>query len=533
MQVAYRNTTQQTWTYSPFVNSNTINYEIPVSTFVDNNKPVGVDYRVGAWDNADNVTWSDYASFDVQMGPLVTDQPPFTFPAASQLENKTTAYRMISVPYNLANKRPANLLNSFGDHAENGVSYVKWRFQRYASGQYQDYDQFSTQNAVTPGAVFFLIVKDQGPQITVQGESLNRSDVMYNTGISLQNGWNLVGNPFTVQHSLNDLEFFPTATPSVGGTIRQFAYYSGSGTVSGWDTSRVSINSIKPWSGVALFVNSAGTLRFSSAAQRSGLPKPAVQKITGVSGPDWTLAINAYRPEIGMRCEGSTIGLAKGASEGDDAYDSYIPPIVGDKNVEVYFKNADGAMLRDIRPLSKEGSIWEMKVVTGDANARVNLQWNSDLNLPDPAFEAYLIDTDQKTAHNLKQIRSLEINSGDGIRSFRVVIGKKSFIEVNNAGVAIIPSSVKLYANYPNPFNPETVIRYSLPESYESYTVELKVFNVLGQEIATLVNERKSSGYYEAKFNGANQSSGIYFYQLSVTGANKTYREIKKMVLMR
>ena len=114
-----------------------------------------------------------------------------------------------------------------------------------------------------------------------------------------------------------------------------------------------------------------------------------------------------------------------------------------------------------------------------------------------------------------------------------MVVGKKSFVEGNNAGVVLTPSSMKLYANYPNPFNPETVIRYTVPDASASYTVTLKIFNVLGQEIATLVNGQKSAGYYEVKWNALQQSSGIYFYRLSITDGSKTFQDIKKMVLMK
>jgi len=452
-------------------------------------------------------------------------------PAASSLDNKTTAYRIISVPYNLTNKQPANLLTGFGSHSENSVSYARWRFQRYVGTQYQDYDQFSTENAITPGAAFFFIVRDQGSQITVQGESIVRSDIMYNDGIAMQNGWNIIGNPFTIPYPIDSLEFYNAS--SVRAPIRQHAYYSGTGPVSGWDTASASVQHIKPWSGVALFVNSSGTLKFPSTGQSSGLPKTSIPQMEKVNAVVWALAVNAYRTDINMRCEGSSLGMAQGAYEGDDPYDSYLPPIIGDKNVALYFKNADGAMMRDIRPMNGEGSVWEMRVVTGDANARVKLQWSDKLNLPNSMFEAYLIDTDLKTAHNLKETQTLEVNSGSGVRNFRVVIGKKSYVEGNNAGVALTPSSMKLYANYPNPFNPETVIRYNIPGASASYMVTLKVFNVLGQEVATLVNEQKLSGYYEVKFNGINQSSGVYFYQLSITDGSKTFQEIKKMVLMK
>ena len=267
-----------------------------------------------------------------------------------------------------------------------------------------------------------------------------------------------------------------------------------------------------------------------------GLPKVSVASVPLLerkTAGNWTLALNAYRSDINMRCEGSSLGMAQGANEGDDPYDSYLPPIVGEKNVAVYFKNADGAMMQDIRPLNENGDVWDMRVVTGDAGAKVTLQIGDKLNLPNPAFEAYLIDLDQKMAYNLKDIQSLEINSGTGTRNFRVVVGKKSFVAQNNAGVELAPSAMKLYANYPNPFNPETVIRYTVPDASASYGVTLKIFNVLGQEIATLVHEQKSAGYYEVKWNAQRQSSGVYFYQLSVSDGSKTFKDIKKMVLMK
>ncbi len=256
----------------------TINYAIPATAFVLNNKPVGVNYRIGVWDNAGNIAWSPYASIDVKLAPQAADQPSFTMPAASSLDNKATAYRIVSVPYNLSNKQPANLLSGFGSHSENSVSYVRWRFQRYVGTQYQDYDQFSTENAITPGAAFFFIVRDQGSQMTVQGESIVRSDIMYNNGIAMQNGWNIVGNPFTTPYPIDSLEFYNAS--SARAPIRQHAYYSGTGPVSGWDTASAAVHHIQPWSGVALFVNSAGTLKFPSTGQSSELPKVSSYLLT-------------------------------------------------------------------------------------------------------------------------------------------------------------------------------------------------------------------------------------------------------------
>ncbi|MBN2396056.1 MAG: DUF2334 domain-containing protein, partial [Candidatus Atribacteria bacterium] len=88
-----------------------------------------------------------------------------------------------------------------------------------------------------------------------------------------------------------------------------------------------------------------------------------------------------------------------------------------------------------------------------------------------------------------------------------------------------------LFQNYPNPFNPSTTIRFSTPpqpspyqgeEVREGFLVTLKVFDMLGQEVAILVNGKKSPGIYEVKFDGRNLPSGIYFYKLNVGNFTQT-----------
>jgi len=83
-----------------------------------------------------------------------------------------------------------------------------------------------------------------------------------------------------------------------------------------------------------------------------------------------------------------------------------------------------------------------------------------------------------------------------------------------------------LEQNYPNPFNPSTTIRYAIPEaSFAS----IKVYDVLGNEVVTLVNEEKSVGSYEVNFNSNGLSSGIYFYTINAG----SFVETKKMILMK
>jgi hypothetical protein len=96
-----------------------------------------------------------------------------------------------------------------------------------------------------------------------------------------------------------------------------------------------------------------------------------------------------------------------------------------------------------------------------------------------------------------------------------------------------IPAQFDLRQNYPNPFNPSTNISFSLPKA--AY-VSLRVFNTLGQEVSSLVNERKEAGYYQVTWN-ANAPSGIYFYRLQAgdasTGSARGFVETRKMILIR
>lgn len=105
------------------------------------------------------------------------------------------------------------------------------------------------------------------------------------------------------------------------------------------------------------------------------------------------------------------------------------------------------------------------------------------------------------------------------------VLSKQGFVE-RTLNVNEIVKTYDLEQNYPNPFNPATTIRYQLPKEG---LVTLKVYDILGSEVATLVNEQKTTGKYEANFNASKFASGVYIYRLSVND----FVNVKKMVLLK
>ncbi len=116
---------------------------------------------------------------------------------------------------------------------------------------------------------------------------------------------------------------------------------------------------------------------------------------------------------------------------------------------------------------------------------------------------------------------------GDVIRIYnfvRLVRGELiSDVEENQTS---LPGNFELEQNYPNPFNPTTIISFSIPVGGN---VSLKIINVIGQEVAELVNENLSAGSYSFQWDATNQTSGVYFYKL----ITDSYSEVKKMVLLK
>ncbi len=149
-------------------------------------------------------------------------------------------------------------------------------------------------------------------------------------------------------------------------------------------------------------------------------------------------------------------------------------------------------------------------------------------------FLHMLIPMVQNSAHQIVPVWENLINEpvkilidigNDGTIDDSLLV-KNQITNVEDQGKLFIPEEYKLEQNYPNPFNPTTTIKYSIPKT--SF-VSLKIYNLIGEEVATLVNEENSIGNYEIEFNATSLPSGIYFYRLQAG----SFVETKKMVLLK
>ena len=152
----------------------------------------------------------------------------------------------------------------------------------------------------------------------------------------------------------------------------------------------------------------------------------------------------------------------------------------------------------------------------------MQVPWETLIDLGDGTYQA--------------SVTSPETEGADTISA--IIISADDTVSVHSKAVItyIAPTSARdnypsagsyfLYQNYPEPFNPSTTIQYRVPEV--SF-VTLKVYDVIGNEIATLVNQEKQKGSYKLEFNAASLPSGVYFYQLKAG----SYLNTKKMILLR
>ncbi len=204
-----------------------------------------------------------------------------------------------------------------------------------------------------------------------------------------------------------------------------------------------------------------------------------------------------------------------------------------------------GIYAQNINPNGQLGNIAvpvELTSFTGVQNgSTVTLNWNTATELNNRGFDVERTELNKNNWQSISFIPGngtstsphtytyADKNLNGGSYSYRLqqVDNDGSSKYVNLAeSFTIEPGSYRLSQNYPNPFNPSTMIKYSLPEQNQ---VTIKIYNVLGSQVATLVNEVKPAGSYEVNFDASKLSSGVYYYTIS----SGKFTSTKKMILMK
>ena len=427
------------------------------------------------------------------------------------VDSAIAGWNLVSVPVSQSVMTPAGV---FGDNY-GGTPYYVFEFNPAVG--------YSIPTALNLSQGYWL-GSNAGKKIDAFGAPVKT------TSLALQNGFNIIGDPFVTDESLDSLMFTDgTNTKTLsqanhdGWLVSTMYEYNGSGYE--YETS-----TLHRWKGYWLGMLMGGITMNCTAAVSVPAPKPAVLVAERPEATHWTVdfAATITLPD-GKRCTDAiaSLGVRTDAKAGFDCrYDAPRPPRSPDKNfIEVSFPVTDASFPAIFGQnyarlfAAPEKASWEFQVTTSGSGS-VTLSWRQDAvpQFPNRAKIELFDQTSMKTV-DMGKVSSYTYAENGTTRRFMV-----------RKVDPIIPSSFVLTQNYPNPFNPATTIKFGIPSDA---FVTLEVYNTLGQKVTTLVKgEKELAGYHEVRFDASGLASGLYVCRMSaVAGNGKLFVASKKMLL--
>ena len=323
--------------------------------------------------------------------------------------------------------------------------------------------------------------------------------------IPLHNGWNLISNPF-------DKNVLWSAVQSVNTGIQPIHQFD--------KTFSVSL-AFEPYKGY--YFNNATNLTSLK------IPYPVTGSVPSVMNKSGDQENYYLRLSLqNTTGEQSTVEIRNdiNGKNGFDAKDIFAPPGDFEKiKITVYNAELEYAykyLMTDNRNLAEEEEI-EL-VIKNITESPVLLK----KELPDKAIheKVYLVNKFNGKFTDLFSGEKIVISPNTGKGEYVLLMGSESFIESKKS--EYLPKDFVLYQNYPNPFNPSTVISYQLAVGSR---VSLKLYDILGNELALVVDREQEAGFHEYKLSTLNLklSSGVYFYQLRAGD----FVSVKKLVIVK
>lgn len=259
--------------------------------------------------------------------------------------------------------------------------------------------------------------------------------------------------------------------------------------------------------------------------------------------------LDSYYRNAGNGTFGSIVNLSilssqskRSASAGDYDNDGRVDLVtIGPSSISLFHNDTENS--NNWISFSLEGKVSNRSAIGAKIRVKANIGGNSYWQMREISAQNSFNSQNDLRAHfglgDAAQIDTLKVEWPSGQVDLASNISANSFYKfVEGEGIAsttdigevsdYIPSGYSLEQNYPNPFNPTTIITYTIPDASGAF-VSLKIYDILGNEIADLINEQKPEGRYQINFDAKNLSSGIYYYQL-IAG---NFVQTKKLLLLR
>lgn len=388
---------------------------------------------------------------------------------------------------------------------------------------------------INHGQGYILTLQTETASLTLDGDVVDIADPSSESSdLSLSEGWNLVSDPLVAIVDKDQIVVHTNDSDYSWEDAVDFGFIQG--TVNGWSNSDAfyySTSQIEPWEGYWIHASRDLDLKFS----------PHNHDDLGRDLSDaWVMNIFARGINDGSSGDLVSVGLSESATEGfrygEDEYD--LPNPLGFKFVDLYFNRVDWLMdglidvngneiqssdfFRDVRSYTESDvpQVWQVSANTNnmDPSDEIEISWNQyDAISVGEDFDVYLHLNGQ--VFDMKQISSVIVNNITETDMF-VQIGGDSPLTYDSVGV---PAEFNVSAAYPNPFNPVTNVDFAVPEAGK---VSIKVYNLVGQVMETLVDDYTSAGFHTVSWNASSVPSGLYFITVEA-GENVSTQKLMLM----
>ena len=423
---------------------------------------------------------------------------------------------LISIPSNLdASDIKSVFYNSFGEI--DGKAFVVYT---YEDGQSVE------ATSIEPGKSYFIYKKgDPVCDFSLGSGIIENVDTLEWV---LKPGWNFVGNPYPFPFFIDDVSQIEYCGPltytgenawsTVIDTVQSFGGYIICNKADTTRTFRVGVTSLSSSGGqIANLYN--GIYSFKEEGE-------------------WNVKVDFYTERDAD--VNNNAGFHPQALNEYDEFDNPAEPYTPDGDYRIRFDwvykhaaNGTEYPLRDdIRTLDQDEGLWYGLLKAKEELINIEVDVRGDLK---EDHELILFDLSNQERFNLIEESKHQLknkNKTDLGKRIYLIYGDHSWVEAKIAELTnMIPKRFVLNENYPNPFNPITTIKYEIPKNGN---VRLVIYNIIGQEVITLVNSEQWAGKYNVRWNGTNQygsqvATGTYFYVLK-TNNNQS---IKKMLLLK
>lgn len=405
-------------------------------------------------------------------------------------------YRIVSIPYKLSNASIPTIL----DEVNGGVpDKTQWRVFTLGTGT-----AYTEPTTFSYGKGYWINVRNNPGNITIEGSQtpeFNRSKFF---DLTLNAGWNMIGNPYPVPISWNQAK----SGNSLIGSVQTF---SGSTYVTG--------DILQPMQGGFVFVT--GTASQTVKIRFQGITtggRVGEEFGSDLSKPNWALPIVTESAGLSNAIGG--IGMHEQAEEGFDEYDQINPPRFLSM-AELSFPKKEApiaAFARDIVPTQDE-HVWKFEVEGGEGITA--LTWNHEAIITSDQ-DLIMFDKSRQKVIDMTATGAYEFNPAQG-NSFEIHYGK-------GIKEKIRPTAIYLAPPFPNPVKTESIVNFALPEANDRYQVSLEVYNSSGQRVATLAQGVYGPGFYQALWS-ADHMNGLYFIRLNVETANSPVVLTEKVII--